>query len=97
MPSDKATVLQVSTGHAQPWPGITIKAPEGRLGSCRRSREIAVAVKNVAAQPVTVHLRVDCPGGDGAKNSVTGNVTLQPGQTRQLTVPLRRKLPAQLC
>ena len=95
VPSDKAPVLQVSTGHAQPWPGITIKAPEGGWDLAAFA-EIAVAVKNVAAQPVTVHLRVDCPGGDGTKNSVTGNVVLQPGQTRQLTVPLRRKLPAQL-
>ena len=53
-------------------------------------------VKNSGTQPVAVHLRVDCPGGDGAKNSITGQVALKPGETRTLTVPLRRKLPAAL-
>jgi hypothetical protein len=95
VPSEKATVLQVSTGHEQSWPGITIKAPEGGW-DLSAFAEIAVAVKNVGTRPVTVHLRVDCPGGDGAKNSVTGNVVLQPGQTQPLIVPLRRRLPAPL-
>ncbi len=88
-------MLRVSTGHEQPWPGITIKAPEGGW-DLSAFAEIAVAVKNVGTRPVTVHLRVDCPGGDGVKNSVTGDVALQPGQTQPLIVPLRRKLPAPL-
>ncbi len=93
--SGEGSVLQVATGHAAPWPGITIQAPGGGW-DLSAFAQIDLTVKNVAAQPVQVHLRVDCPGGDGAQNSVTGNVVLEPGETRQLSVPLRRRLPAQL-
>ncbi len=91
----QTTVLQVSTGHAREWPGVTIPAPEGHWDLSALS-EVTVAVKNIDTRPVTVYLRVDCPGGDGVKNSVTGHVAIPPQETRQLTVPLRRKLPAQL-
>ena len=53
-------------------------------------------VKNLGTQPVAVHLRVDGPGGNGAKNSITSQVALKPGETRTLTVPLRCKLPVAL-
>ena len=90
-----ATVLQVATGHAAPWPGVTLTAPGGNWDLSTYT-EVAVEVKNSGPQSVSVHLRVDCPGGDGAKNSITGHVALPPGETRTLRVPLRRRLPAAL-
>ncbi|MCY2991765.1 MAG: beta-galactosidase [Planctomycetota bacterium] len=93
--TDAAAVLQVVTGHKSQWPGVTLPAPHGNWDLSSYS-QIAVEVKNSGTQPVAVHLRVDSPGGDGAKNSITGQVALKPGETRTLTVPLRRKLPAAL-
>ncbi len=90
-----ASVLQVVTGHAAQWPGVTLTAPAGSWDLSAYA-DVAVDVKNSGTQPVAVHLRVDCPGGNGAKNSVTGQVALKPGETRTLTVPLRHKLPAAL-
>jgi len=95
VPADSSTVLQLATGHAQPWPGVTFKAPHDHWDLSEFSA-VQVAVKNIAAQAVTVYLRVDGPGGDGSKNCVTGNVTVPPGASRTLTAQLRRKLPAQL-
>ena len=87
--------LQVATGHAAPWPGITLPAPAAGWDLSAYS-EITTAVTNSGPQSVTVHLRVDGPGGDGAKNSITERVTLKPGETRTLRAPLRRKLPVAL-
>ena len=87
--SGEGSVLQVATGQADPWPGIAIQAPGGGW-DLSAFVQIELTVKNVADHPVRVHLRVDCPGGDGAQNSVTSDVMLVPGETRQLSVPLRR-------
>jgi hypothetical protein len=92
---DAASVLQVVTGHEAPWPGITLRASGGKWDLSAYSG-VTVDVQNSGAQPVIVHLRVDSPGGDGTKNSVTGHVALKPGETRALTVPLKGKLPAAL-
>ncbi|MHB8956913.1 MAG: beta-galactosidase [Pirellulaceae bacterium] len=87
--------LQVVTSPEAQWPGVTLKAPEGNWDLSAYS-DVAVDVTNSGPHGVTVHLRVDSPGGDGTKNSITGQVTLKPDETRTLTVPLRRKLPAAL-
>ncbi len=93
--SGHAEVLRVKTGHDAPWPGITIKAPGGSWDLSAYGR-IAVSVKNAGTKPIRLYCRVDSPGGDGAKNCVTGNTTLNPHESKQLRVPLRRQLPAAL-
>jgi hypothetical protein len=88
-------VLEIATGHAAPWPGVTIRAPADHW-ELSSFAGVAVAVRNTGSQDVTVHLRVDSPGGDGTKHSVTGHVTVRPGGTERLVVPLRRQLPESL-
>ena len=56
---DAASVLQVVTGHEAPWPGITLRASEGKWDLSAYSG-VTVNVTNSGAQPVIVHLRVDC-------------------------------------
>lgn len=89
------TMLEVRTGHAARWPGITLRAPQGDW-DLSAYNQITLPIRNAAAERVAIHCRVDCPGGDGAKNSVTHRVELAPGQQLLLSVPLRRKLPAAL-
>jgi hypothetical protein len=87
--------LQVATGHKGEWPGITLRGPEKGWDLSAYSAIVA-EVKNCGSESLKVHLRVDCPGGDGAKNSVTENVTVSPGETKTLRVRLKRRLPAAL-
>jgi len=87
--------LQVATGHKQPWPGITLKAPKGSW-NLTAFGHVAVDVRNLGAQPVEVSCRVDNPGADGAKNCVTGHVSLQPNEQKTLVVPLMRRMPPEL-
>ncbi len=90
-----ANVLRVDTGHKADWPGVTIKSAAGAWDLSEFS-EIALRVKNLRPEPVTVHFRVDSPGGDGTHNSLTQQVTLRPDEQRQVRIPLSRQLPTQL-
>ncbi len=84
-----APALIVATGHRQSWPGIALPAPGGHW-DLSSFGQVALQVKNTGARPVTVHCRVDNPGADGTKHCLTGALTLAPGQTDTLKVPLRR-------
>ena len=86
---------RIETGHSQPWPGVRLAAPQGPWDLSAYQR-IALRVKNPGTQPVTVHCRVDNPGADGKDNCVTGRVEVKPGETRDLHVPLDRRLPETL-
>ena len=85
--------LKVETHHAENWPGVTLKAPSGHWDLAGFSY-VAVDLKNVGSEGVTVHCRVDNPGADGVKNCLNGSIALQPGEQRTLQVPLIRKTPA---
>lgn len=87
----QARALRVETGHAQPWPGITVRAPEGRWDLTRHTH-VALELANAGSNAVTVFCRVDNPGADGVKNCVTGNLTLQPGSSGKLSVALPRNM-----
>ncbi|MCD6508361.1 beta-galactosidase [Candidatus Poribacteria bacterium] len=87
--------LRVRTGHSQPWPGITLKAPSGRWDLSAWTR-ITLDVHNLSDRQVCIFLRVNNPGADGRRNCVTGSVELAPGGSGTLTVPLRRRLPQPL-
>jgi hypothetical protein len=91
MTSDaKATVtsagaLRIDLGHKEPWPGVTLKAPNGKwdLSACEC---ISLDVLNRSTQPLTVYCRVDNPGADGTNHCATDHVALDPGTSQTLTV-----------
>jgi len=82
--------LRIATGHDDPWPGVTLKAPAGRWDLSKRTY-VALDVTNVGANRVTVYCRADNPGADGRKNCVTASIGLAPGASGKLKVPFVRK------
>ena len=92
---DGDTVLRLSTGHDQQWPGITLRAPGGHW-DLSRFAHVAVDVANVGTNLCDVHCRIDSPTDKGERISVTGNVSLAPGETKTLVIPLKRQLPQHL-
>jgi hypothetical protein len=82
--------LRVATGHREPWPGITIRAPEGRW-DLSAFTEVLLDVKNVGQDSIEVNLRVDNPGADGVKHCLTARASLDPGQCKTLSVALACK------
>ncbi len=90
-----SAALVVATGHAQPWPGVTLVAPEGRW-DLSRFGAVELDVTNLSNEPVQVFCRVDNPGADGVRNCVTGSIELARGGRGKLRVPLPRRMPAGL-
>ena len=87
--------LRVTTGTEKPWPGVTLVAPAGKW-DLTAFGQVSVALKNAGANKVTVNCRVDNPGADGTKNCVTGSLSLNPGETGTLRVPLKRSAEGKL-
>jgi hypothetical protein len=85
--SAAGAVLRVETGHNRPWPGVTLRATDGRWDLSPYA-SVRLRVKNAGSNSLTVNCRVDNPGADGTKHCVTGSVTLEPGQANTLTVGL---------
>lgn len=81
--------LRVATGHSQPWPGVSLPAPEG-YWDLSPYGQVALKLKNAGTNAVTVFCRVDNPGADGTRNCVTRSTELSPGQSRTLEVPMPR-------
>ena len=71
-------VLRIAAGHTQPWPGITLKAPDGRW-DLTGIQTVVAEVKNLSDAPVKISLRIDNPGADGVKHCVTDTIALDPG------------------
>ncbi|MHC4506467.1 MAG: beta-agarase, partial [Planctomycetota bacterium] len=78
------TWLRIESGHGTDWPGLTLKAPKGKWDLSRYAH-VALDVRNVGGNKVTVYCRVDNPGADGRKNCVTGSLALEPGRSGTLT------------
>lgn len=90
--------LHVRTGHEVPWPGVTLKAPDGKW-DLSGYETIAFEVANRGDKSVTVNCRVDNPGADGTHHCVTDSVTVSPQASATLTVrifPVPWKLSAPL-
>lgn len=87
--SNAGQALRIHTGHQQPWPGITLRAPGGHWDLSPQA-EVSLQVSNVSPNPVTVYCRVDNPGADGKQHCVSGSLHLGPGQAGRLHVPLKR-------
>jgi hypothetical protein len=81
--------LRVVTGHNQPWPGITLRAPGGAWDLTAYA-QVAIALRNAGTNEVRVSCRVDNSGADGTKNCVTDSLPLAPGKRGMLKVALKR-------
>lgn len=89
-PAPKALAgLRVQTGHNQPWPGITLVAPETQWDLSAFGR-IEVKLKNLDTNALTVFCRVDNPGADGTRHCVNGSITLKAGEAGTLSTALKR-------
>ena len=87
--SRAGAALRISTGHKEPWPGVTLQAPAGSW-DLSAFAHVAVRVRNAGAHKLTVSCRVDNPGADGVKNCVSGSVMLDPGRRDTIRVALKR-------
>jgi len=81
--------LRIETGHSRPWPGVTLKAPDGDW-DVSAFATITLRVRNVGSNSATLNCRLDNAGADGLKHCVTGSAKLAPGTTGILRVPLTR-------
>ncbi len=96
----KAGALRIEAGHKEQWPGVTLRAPQGKW-DLSQYEYISVDIKNLSSEQVTVFCRVDNPGADGDKNCVTDNVALAAGAAQTLVVrmfpvPWRLSEPVEL-
>ncbi len=89
-----ATALQIATGHQADWPGVTITPPE-KAWNLAAFRDVALEVRNIGSNAVTVNCRVDGPD-DAEEHRLTVSISLEPNESKTLTVPLRRKAPEAL-
>jgi len=87
--------LRIATGTQGRWPGVTLKAPQGRW-NLEPFAEVAVNVLNKGRNPLELNLRVDNPGADGQNNCITVRTTIAPGQERTLRAALERTVPPAL-
>ncbi len=81
----RAGTLRVKTGHEAPWPGVTLRAPEGKW-DLSPYESISLEIVNPGDTNVTVYCRVDNPGADGTNYCVTDHVSVDPGASQTLTV-----------
>ena len=85
------SALRVSTGHAQPWPGIDLLPPAGQTWDLSACGEVALDVTNTSASEVTVYCRVDNPGANGVTDCITGSASVKAGETQTLIVHLKNR------
>lgn len=89
VPSGQGQVLRVETGHAQSWPGVTLKAEDGAW-NLDPFTTLTVSARNAGSNSLTLFCRVDNAGADGTKNCLNGSATLAPGGSGVIRVDLRR-------
>jgi len=87
--------LRVATERKKPWPGVTLKAPQGRW-DLSAFDHVAFEVTGADNRPVEVRCRIDSAAPGGERRSITESVALKPGEKRTLTVTLRRRMPPEL-
>ncbi|MBL9136632.1 MAG: beta-galactosidase [Verrucomicrobiales bacterium] len=81
--------LRVTTGTREAWPGVAMVAPTGRW-DLSSNAWVAVRLRNSGTREIKVFCRVDNPGADGERLCVTADLTLAPGTSGSLRVPLER-------
>jgi len=85
------TVLRVETGTTEKWPGVTLRAPKAKWDLSTRTY-LSLDVTNAGKEQVTIYCRADNPGADGVRNCETRSVTLNPGRSGTIEIPLFRKV-----
>ena len=80
-----AGTLRIEMGHQAPWPGVTLKAPQGKW-DLSPYEFISLDVTNRSNERLAVSCRVDNPGADGTDRCVTEQVSVDPGASQTLTV-----------
>ena len=83
--------IRVETGTKESWPGVSVRAPEGKWDLSRYTY-LALDVTNAGSKQATFYCRVDNPGADGVRNCETRSVNLRAGQIATIRIPLLRKL-----
>ncbi|MBN1456585.1 MAG: hypothetical protein JW912_01890, partial [Sedimentisphaerales bacterium] len=80
-------MLRIQTGHENNWPGVTLKAPDGKwdLSKCQY---ISFPVKNLDDKEAELFCRVDNPGADGVNHCITESVLVSAGESGVIKVPL---------
>lgn len=89
VPERPGAGLRIQTGHQQPWPGVTLRAP-GKGWDLSEYGRIEVKLKNLNTNSVTVSCRADNEGADGTQHCVSGSVTLKAGEAGILSTVLKR-------
>ncbi|MBN2450250.1 MAG: beta-agarase [Lentisphaeria bacterium] len=79
--------LRIRSGHAEAWPGITLKPAAGRW-DVTGFRTLRMAVTNTGGNRVEVGFRIDNPGGDGARNCVQVVQSVEAGTTQTIRARL---------
>ena len=85
-----STALRIDLGHKNDWPGVTLAPPKGKW-DLSSWKSLAIDVRNIGTEKVTLCCRVDNPGADGRKNCNTFSVTLAPGKSGTLGGDFVRK------
>lgn len=86
-------VLRVATGHADNWPGFTLKPQQGEW-DLPSACYVEMDVRNVSSSPVTVGLRADSAATTGKQNTIQITTQLPAGARRTMQLDLLRKMPA---
>lgn len=81
--------LKVTTGHVEPWPGLTLRAPTA-LWDLGAFSHVSIRLRNISQTTLPIYCRVDNANADGIRNCVTASVSLAPGETGTLRVPMKR-------
>lgn len=90
--------LRLQAGHDGPWPGVTLKAPDGKW-DLSTYETVELKVTNPTDTEITVNCRVDNPGANGVDHCVTDRVQVGAQSAETLTVrifPVPWKLDAPL-
>ncbi|MHC4830155.1 MAG: fimbrial biogenesis chaperone [Planctomycetota bacterium] len=84
--------LRIRTGHQAAWPGITLE-PVRDVWNLARFRYLEADLRNVGSSAMGVSVRIDSPGGNGKRGSITGHLRLEPGEAQTLRIRLDRTPP----
>lgn len=77
--------LEIVFQPGTPWPGITLKAPEGKW-DLRPYQRIGLDIRNTGATAARVGFRVDNPGADGGKHCLQQMIEIIPGGMQRLDI-----------
>ncbi len=85
--------VTIEPGGDYDWPGVRLTSP--REGwNLSQAAALTLTVTNTGAKAIDLGFRADGPGGDdGLHRSVTIHTQLVPGQSQEVTLPLRRLEP----